>query len=119
MVSDVYSASSICLIPLKRGIIGNSVPSKAGLIMACKRTIVNSVDEDSDYYRMFNDNKIGVSVSNKDPYKVAETILDLYKHKDKCELLAQNGYNFCKKYYSRSFNTKKFVDIFYKMAREN
>lgn len=32
MVPHVYSACSICFIPLKRDIIGNSVPSKAGLL---------------------------------------------------------------------------------------
>lgn len=37
MVSDVYSACSICYIPLKHGVIGNSVPSKAGLLMECKK----------------------------------------------------------------------------------
>ena len=44
LVSDVYSACSVCLIPLQKGVIGNSVPSKAGLLMACRRIIVNSVD---------------------------------------------------------------------------
>jgi glycosyltransferase involved in cell wall biosynthesis len=91
MVSDVYSACSVCLIPLKRGIIGNSVPSKAGLLMACNRAIVNSVDEDSDYYRMFNDNEIGISASNNDPEAVVEAILELYNNKEKRELYAKNG----------------------------
>ena len=43
MVSDVYSACSICLIPLKKGIIGNSVPSKAGLLMACNRALTRLI----------------------------------------------------------------------------
>jgi len=54
----------IQLIPLNRKIIGNSVPSKAALVMACRRLIVNFVDEDSEYYERFILNKIGVSVSN-------------------------------------------------------
>ena len=48
MVSDVYSACSTCIIPLKHGVIGNSVPSKAGLLMACKRSIVTSTDRGSN-----------------------------------------------------------------------
>ncbi|MDP3014645.1 MAG: glycosyltransferase family 4 protein, partial [Candidatus Subteraquimicrobiales bacterium] len=110
MVSDVYSACSICLIPLKRGIIGNSVPSKAGLLMACKRTIVNSVDEDSDYYKIFNENEIGIATSNNNPDGVVEAIVCLYKDKDKREKYAKNGKVFGQKYYSRSVNTGKFVD---------
>lgn len=115
MVSDVYSACSICLIPLKIGIIGNSVPSKAGLLMACNRTIVNSVDEDSDYYRVFNDNEIGISVSNKNPDEVSKAIVNLYEDKDKREKYAKQGHEFGEKYYSRSINTKKFADLFYKL----
>ena len=119
MVSDVYSTCSICLIPLKRGIIGNSVPSKAGLVMACNRTIVNSVDEDSDYYRMFNENKIGISVSNSDPKVVAEAILEMYNNKEKREMYAKNGYIFGKKYYSRSSNTMKFIEAFYQVVNKS
>lgn len=39
--------------PLKEGVIGNSVPSKAALLMACRRVIINSVDIGSDYSDMF------------------------------------------------------------------
>lgn len=118
MVSDVYSACSVCLIPLKRGIIGNSVPSKAGLLMACNRAIVNSVDEDSDYYRMFNDKEIGISVSNINPEAVVEAILELYNNKEKRELYAKNGQEFGENYYARSVNTKKFIEIFDYMMKE-
>lgn len=116
MVSDVYSACSTCLIPLKKGIIGNSVPSKAGLLMACNRTVINSVDEDSDYYRMFNENKIGISVPNNSPKEVTEAIISLYEDKDKRLRFEKNAYNFGKIYYSRSRNTKKFIEIFNEMT---
>ncbi|AMC94055.1 hypothetical protein AOC36_08655 [Erysipelothrix larvae] len=115
MVSDVYSACSICLIPLIRGVIGNSVPSKAGLLMACKKTIVNSVDENSDYYKMFNDNGIGVSVSNRDPDSIAQAIVQLYENKEIRDVIAENGKRFGEKYYSRAENTIKFAEIFNQM----
>ncbi|CRK80171.1 glycosyltransferase family 4 protein [Neobacillus massiliamazoniensis] len=117
MVSDVYSTCTICLIPLKKGIIGNSVPSKAGLLMACNRAIVNSVDEESDYYRMFNENEMGISAPNDNPRAVADAILDLYNHKEKRDSIAKNGHDFGKKYYSRSVNTKKFIELFETMVR--
>lgn len=115
MVSDVYSACSICLIPLKRGIIGNSVPSKAALLMACNRTIVNSVDEGSEYYRVFHENQIGISASNNDPDAVVEAILVLYEDKDKRRIYADNGNKFGRKYYSRKDNTQKFAELFNKL----
>lgn len=116
MVSDVYSACSTCLIPLKKGIIGNSVPSKAGLLMACSRPIINSVDKESDYYNMFNQNSIGISVSNDNPSEVAKAILELYNKRNLCYELAKNGNIFGKKYYSRKNNTIKFIDIFKSLA---
>lgn len=111
MVSDVYSTCTICLIPLKKGVIGNSVPSKAGLLMACNRAIVNSVDEGSDYYKMFNEYKIGISASNDNPKAVATAILDLYNNEEKRKQMARNGQEFGKKYYARSINTKKFINL--------
>ena len=118
MVSDVYSACSVCIIPLKKGIIGNSVPSKAGLLMACRRPIINSVDEDSDYYRMFDDNKIGISISNDNPEEVANAIIELYDNREKYESFANNGYEFGSKYYARSTNTIKFIELFRSIANE-
>lgn len=118
MVSDVYSACNISIIPLIRGVIGNSVPSKAALLMACKRPIINSIDEDTDYYNMFNDNNIGVSVSNNNPEKVAEAIFDLYMNKDKVKILAENAYEFGAKYYSRPFNTNKYNELFLSLGEK-
>lgn len=116
MVSHVYSACSVCLIPLKKGVIGNSVPSKAGLLMACRRAIVNSVDRDSDYYKMFEESKTGISVSNDDPQGVANAILELYKNRDKLDELARNGYEFARTKYARSVNTSKFIELFSHMV---
>lgn len=112
MVSDVYSSCSICIIPLKKGIIGNSVPSKVGLLMACNRTIVNSVDEDSNYFKMFNDKEIGIAVSNDFPNQVANAIVELYRNEEKRKRLAHNGHYFGQRYYARSINTKKFIALF-------
>ena len=108
MVSDVYSACSVCLIPLKKGIIGNSVPSKAGLVMACRRPIVNSVDYDSHYFSMFNENQIGISVSNEDSEAVVKAILGIYRDKEtRC---ASNGHALVSAL-SRTGNTRKFIRL--------
>ena len=77
MVPHVYSACSVCLIPLPKGVIGNSVPSKAGLLMACRRVIITSSDEGSDYNDMFNREKIGIACSSDDPDGIVAGILKL------------------------------------------
>ena len=116
MVPHVYSACSICLIPLPRGVIGNSVPSKAGLLMACHRVIVNSVDEDSDYYKMFEREKIGISASNNNPEAVAKAILFLRNNPELRESYAENAKKFSVDFYSRSVNTQKHIDLLYHLS---
>lgn len=115
MVPHVYSACSICFIPLKRDIIGNSVPSKAGLLMSCRRVIVNSVDEWSDYYKMFEREDMGLSASNLDPDAVTEAILKLYKDRTLIEHFANNAQRYGNAYYSRTVNTKRYNDLYMEM----
>ena len=117
MVPHVYSACSVCLIPLPRGVIGNSVPSKAGLLMACHRVIVNSVDEDSDYYQMFEREQVGISASNTDPQAVAMAILKMRDNTELREQYEENARKFSLGFYSRSVNTQKHIDLLVKMAK--
>lgn len=112
LVSHVYSACSVCFIPLPLGVIGNSVPSKIGLLMACKRPIITSSDLNSHYLKMINDNKIGYGFPNGNIDDIANKILELSLNKEKCLEIGNNGYNFGKVLFSRTYNTKKYVDFF-------
>ena len=112
MVSDVYSACSVCLIPLKQGVIGNSVPSKAALLMACRRVIVNSVDENSDYADMFERERIGFSAGVYDADKIAANIIRLYSDRALLDQYAEQAKKYGIENYSRNINTKKYIDLF-------
>ena len=112
MVPDVYSACDVCYIPLKHGIIGNSVPSKAGLLMACKRAIVTSVDKDCKYAQEINTHKIGFACPDDDPKSVAESILYLYKNREECKEMGIRGFEFGYVKYSRTENMRLFNDLF-------
>lgn len=116
MVSHVYSACSVCLIPLPYGVIGNSVPSKTGLLMACHRVIVNVGDKESDWYDMFEREKIGVSVSNKDPKDVAAAVLKMKDHPELREQYADNAREFAKRYFSRTINTALYEQLYDKIG---
>lgn len=112
IVPDVYSACSICLIPLKKGVIGTGFPSKSTQLMACRRVVLNSVEEDSNYFRMFNNNDIGVSVSSNSPEKVAEAIKLLYQNPKRISEMAEKAKLFGEKHFSRKVNTFKFIKLF-------
>ncbi len=117
MVSDVYSACSVCIIPLKEGVIGNSVPSKAGLLMACRRVIVNSVDEGSDYGAMFERESIGFSAGIQDADKLAYVIVYLYEHPKIRKEYEQRAYEFGRREYSSSVNIEKYINLFRELVK--
>lgn len=116
MVPHVYSACSACLIPLPRGVIGNSVPSKAGLLMACHRVIITSADAGSDYNDMFKREQIGLAFDCDDHNGVATGILQLKDNPDYCSQLADNAQKYGRKVYARSANTKLYEELFRKIG---
>lgn len=118
MVSHVYSACSVTLIPLPKGVIGNSVPSKIGLLMACKKPVISTSDKDSLYVKMINDNGFGFAFGNDEYNKVANGILKLKNNPLLCEQMGKKGYSFGHIIFSRSFNTKKYIDLFKKIKKE-
>ena len=115
MVSDVYSACSVCYIPLKPGVIWNSVPSKAGLLMACKRPVINSVDPESYYFKEFNENKIGISASNLDYQASVDAILYLYNHQEEAKEIGQRAYEYGKRVYASTPNLDKYREVYEKV----
>ncbi|WP_303095250.1 glycosyltransferase, partial [Ruthenibacterium lactatiformans] len=112
MVPHVYSACSVCLIPLPKGVIGNSVPSKAGLLMACHRVIVTSADGGSEYNKMFEREQIGIACSTDDPQGVADGIIRLRDNPDLREKYADNAQKYGKAVYTRTVNTKLYEDLY-------
>lgn len=116
MVPHVYSACSVCLIPLPKGVIGNSVPSKAGLLMACHRVIVTSADEGSEYNKMFEKEQIGIACSTDDPEGLAGGILKLRDNPDLREKYADNAQKYGKAVYTRTVNTGRYEDLYRKIG---
>lgn len=119
LVPDVYSACDICLIPLKKGVIGNGVPSKAPILMACKRVILNSVEITSGYAKMFAENDIGVAVDINDYDGLADAVRSLYNSPEVIRRMANNAYAFGKANYSSTQSTEKLMGIFEKVERKN
>ncbi|MBO5210794.1 MAG: glycosyltransferase family 4 protein [Clostridia bacterium] len=117
LVPDVYSACNVCIIPLKKGVIGNGTPSKAPILMACKRVIVNSVEIDSNYAQMFLENKMGVAVDIFDYDKLATEIIRLKNSPKEVAEMALRAYEFGKNNYSSTKSTKKLMEIFEKLGR--
>lgn len=117
IVPDVYSACDICIIPLKKGVIGNGVPSKAPILMACKRVIVNSVEIESDYAKMYAEHNMGIAVDIFDYDGLANAIIELKNSPERLKDMAENAYNYGKENYSSDASTAKLMDIFERVRR--
>ena len=117
IVPDVYSACDICIIPLKKGVIGNGVPSKAPILMACKRVIVNSVEIESNYAKMYSEHNMGIAVDIFDYDGLANAIIELKNSPEQLKVMAENAYNYGKENYSSNASTAKLMDIFEKVRR--
>lgn len=116
LVPDVYSACDVCIIPLQKGVIGNGIPSKAPLLMACRKVIINSV-EDSYYARMFQENKMGFSVDIEDYDALANAVITLKNSPEKLSEMEQNSYNFGIENYASDKSIKKLIDILEQVKR--
>lgn len=111
LVPDVYSACNLGIIPLQKGVIGNGVPSKAPILMVCKRVIVNSVELDSHYAKMFADHDMGVAVDIFDYDGLANSILYLRENPEDIKRMTQNAYEYGKSNYSSTLSTAKLISI--------
>ncbi len=111
LVSDVYSACNIAIIPLKKGVIGNGIPSKAPILMACNRVIVNSVEGSSKYARVFEDNDIGRAIDIDDYDGLADAIISLYKSPNTINRMAANAKQFGLENYSSTKSMERLYKI--------
>lgn len=118
IVPDVYSACNLCLIPLQNGVIGYCVPSKAPILMVCNRVIVNSVELDSEYAKMFGENNMGIAVDTYDYDGLASSVKMLYENPQTVKTMAENAHKFGVENYSSTMSTRKFMDIFDEMGEK-
>ena len=116
IIADVYSACSVGIIPLKKGVIGNGVPSKACQLMACARVVLNVVEQ-SNYSRMFESENIGISVTDYNPQTVRDKILYLYNNPEIVEKTGSNARDYAFANFTREKNTKKFVKLLRELER--
>lgn len=118
LVPDVYSTADVCIIPLMKGVIGNGVPSKTAILMACHRVILCSVEQDSDYAKMFIEKNMGMTVDIEDYDKLAEAVLFLRNNPEKVKIMVENAYEYGRETYSSTIGTKLILDVFQTVTKK-
>lgn len=111
LVSDVYSACDLCVIPLKKGVIGNGTPSKAPILMACKKVIINAVENWSMYSKMFEEYNMGIAVDVYDYDALATAVRYLKNNPSVINEMANNAYEYGKEHFSSARSLTLILDV--------
>lgn len=91
LVPQLYAASDLCLVPLRRGIAQDSFPSKTYTIMAAGKPVVAAVDRQSDTWQLVQEAGCGLCIEPEAPDQMAKAILDLYGDRGPGEEMGRRG----------------------------
>lgn len=119
LVSDVYSFADVNLVTLQPGVIKTAVPSKSATIMACRRPILASIDNDSSFFEMINQNQIGIAVNARDTKAFTSAIIKLMSNKDYTSFLGDNALSYAQIYLERSNQTNKYISLLKEVGSHN
>ena len=117
IVPDVYSTCDVCLIPLMKGVIGNGVPSKLPILMACNRLTITAVESWSQYTQMIRDNNMGLTADVLDYDALASAILYVKNNPDVVATMVKNANRYGKENFSSVRSLQILADIFTKYSR--
>lgn len=90
-VPELYAASDVCLVTIRKGIALESVPSKAYTIMSAARPVIAAVDRGSDTWTLIEEADCGVCIEPEDPAAMAEAVRQLYEDRENARRLGDNG----------------------------
>ena len=111
LVPDVYSTGDVCIIPLKKGVIGNGTPSKAPILMACKRVILNCVESWSKYYKLFDEYDMGYAVDVNDYDGMADVVRRIKANPEESNRKIMNAYKYGQTYFSSTRSVGILLDV--------
>lgn len=111
LVPDVYSTGDVCIIPLKKGVIGNGTPSKAPILMACKRVILNCVESWSKYYKLFDEYDMGYAVDVDDYDGMADVVRRIKANPEEASRKVMNAYKYGQTYFSSTRSVGILLDV--------
>ena len=109
LLSDMYSVSTIQIVPLRRDVIRNSYPSKILPLMACGRIPVVSVEKDSFFYSKLNNSNAGIAVSLGDANLLAQQIETLVDNPFQIREMEIKAKDYAYENYTANANTEKML----------
>lgn len=109
-ISYVFSLGNVGLVISKPGVGENSVPSKTWSILSASRPVLANFDE-NELKTIVAENQCGIFTKAGDKEAFKQSILELYRDKERCEQLGRNGRQFILNNLTRAVGTQKYVDV--------
>ena len=110
-IADVYSACTIGVIPLEKGVIRCAYPSKTSLLMACGRPVLYSVEEDSSFAETVRRERTGWIVPRGDCSAAAGAIRRLVDDPIEVSEYSERARRYARTNLSRRANTARFIEV--------
>ncbi len=117
-VPELYSAADVGLVPLRKGLTEDSVPSKLWTIMGVARPVLAGVDETSDTYAVIQAAGSGVCVPPEDPAALAEAVRRLYASGEQAAEMGRRGRAHVESHYTRTSVARQYQTLFAQLLRE-
>jgi colanic acid biosynthesis glycosyl transferase WcaI len=117
-VPNIYAASNISLVTLRKGIALDSLPSKAYTIMGSGRPIIAAVDPGSDIWNLVNQAECGLCVEPENPRALAKAIRTLYAEPALRERMGRNGRKHVTENYARQVVARQYHELLTSLTRK-
>jgi colanic acid biosynthesis glycosyl transferase WcaI len=98
----VLASADVALIPLKRGLGTDSVPSKCYSILASGRPVIASVDQGTDIWNLVQRAECGLCTKPENSQSLANAVLEMYSDEASRALWGANGRAYVLKHHSKS-----------------
>ncbi len=118
-VPTIYALADICLVPLKRDIVVESVPSKTYTIMASGRPIIATVAGDTEVSHLLDQAQCGICIEPENPEILVEAILKLYEANELRNEMGRCGRAFVVEHYAKQVASKKYDMLIQVYASNN
>jgi colanic acid biosynthesis glycosyl transferase WcaI len=116
-VPAIYASADLCLIPLRKGIALESVPSKALTIMAAGKPIIATVEAESDIGSFIQEADCGLIISPEDPQALAKAIMTLYHDPARGVRLGANGRAYVVAHCSPEIVARQYDELLRRVAQ--
>jgi len=110
----IYALADVCLVPLKRDIVVESVPSKTYSIMASGRPFIATVDKRTEIGQLAEQTRSGIRVEPENAEELSKAIRKLQKDDQLRNEMGDKGRNYVMETCSRHTAAKQHLELILK-----